>query len=77
MTLNLIIDPAEQVLSEGVLSNMTVGKVESEKTKVMETPFYFLCTGFFEVGAEVQILGAPKNARAGTRRIRIAVREDG
>ncbi|OAX44681.1 hypothetical protein K503DRAFT_795305 [Rhizopogon vinicolor AM-OR11-026] len=77
MTLDLIVDPAEQVLSEGVLSNMALGKLESEETKTVEVPFYFLCTGRFEIGAEVRILDEPKNRRAGASRIRISVREDG
>jgi hypothetical protein len=76
MTLDLIIDPAEQVLSEGVLSSITLGKLESEETKAVEVPFYFLCTGRFEIGAEVRILGAPKDSRAGSSRIRVSVIEE-
>jgi|SRR6267154_3989064 len=77
MALDLIVDPAEQVLSEGVLSDIGVGKLESDETKAVEVPFYFLCTGHFEIAAEVRILGAPKDSRAGASRICISVREDG
>ncbi|KAG1756741.1 TRAPP II complex [Suillus paluster] len=77
MALDLIVDPAEQVLSEGGLSNVVIGKLESEESRDVEVPLYFLCTGRFEIGAEVRILGAPKDSRAGASRVCISVREDG
>lgn len=77
MTLDLIFDPAEQVLWEGVLSNMAMGKLKPDETKTVEVPLCFLCTGRFEIGAEVRIMGAMKNSRAGASRICISVREDG
>lgn len=77
MTLDLIFDPAEQVLWEGVLSNMAIGKLKPDETKTVEVPLCFLCTGRFEIGAEVRIMGAMKDSRAGASRICISVREDG
>lgn len=77
MTLDLIFDPAEQVLWEGVLSNMAIGKLKPDETKTVEVPLCFLCTGRFEIGAEVRMMGAMKDSRAGASRICISVREDG
>jgi len=77
VTLDLIADPAEHVLSGGVLSGISLGKLESKETKAVEVPLYFLCTGRFEIGAEVRILGAPKDVRAGASRVRVSVVEDG
>lgn len=77
MTLDLIFDPAEQVLWEGVLSNMAIGKLKPDETKTVEVPLCFLCTGRFEIGAEVRIMGAMKDSRAGASRICVSVREDG
>lgn len=77
MALDLIFDPAEQVLSEGVSSNITIGKLVPDETKAVEVPLCFLCTGRFEIGAEVRIMGALKDSRAGASRICISVREDG
>lgn len=77
MALDLIFDPADQVLSEGVSSNIAIGKLVPDETKAVEVPLCFLCTGRFEIGAEVRIMGALKDSRAGTSRICISVREDG
>ncbi|KAG2134424.1 TRAPP II complex [Suillus bovinus] len=77
MTLELIFDPAEQVLSEGVLSNIAIGKVQDDETKAVEVPLCFLCTGRFEIGAEVRLMGTLKDNRASASRICISVREDG
>jgi hypothetical protein len=77
MALDLIFDPAEQVLSEGVSSNITIGKLVPDEAKAVEVPLCFLCTGRFEIGAEVRIMGALKDSRAGASRICISVREDG
>lgn len=77
MTLDLIFDPAEQVLSEGVLSSIAIGKVKPDETKAVEVPLCFLCTGRFEIGAEVRIMGTSKGSRASASRICISVREDG
>lgn len=77
MALDLFFDPAEHVLSEGVLSNIAVGKLESEETRAVEVPLCFLCVGRFEIGAEVRVMGAPKDSRAGASRLCISVREDG
>lgn len=77
MALDLIFDPAEQVLLEGVLSNMAIGKLKPDETKTVEVPMCFLCTGRFEIGVEVRIMGDLKNSRAGASRICISVREDG
>lgn len=77
MTLDLIFDPAEQILLEGVISDMAIGKLKPEETKTVEVPLCFLCTGRFEIGAEIRIIGALKDSRAGASRICISVREDG
>ncbi|KAG1765880.1 hypothetical protein EV702DRAFT_1204406 [Suillus placidus] len=77
MALDLMFDPAEQVLLEGVSSNMAIGKLKPDETKAVEVPLCFLCTGRFEIGAEVQITGTLKDSRAGASRICISVREDG
>ncbi|KAG1782538.1 TRAPP II complex [Suillus placidus] len=77
MALDLMFDPAEQVLSEGVLSNMAIGKLKPDETKAVEVPLCFLCTGRFEIGAEVRTTGTLKDSRVGASRICVSVREDG
>lgn len=77
MTLDLVFDPAEQVLSEGVSSNIAIGKLKPDETKAVEVPLCFLCTGRFEIGAEARVMGALRDSRVGASRVCISVREDG
>lgn len=77
MTLDLVFDPAEQVLSEGVSSDIAIGKLKPDETKAVEVPLCFLCTGRFEIGAEARVMGALRDSRVGASRVCISVREDG
>ncbi|KIJ69369.1 hypothetical protein HYDPIDRAFT_24212 [Hydnomerulius pinastri MD-312] len=85
-TLTLLPSPSDHVLSQGTLSGIPLGRIGSGESKVMEVPVCFLCTGTFEVGAEVRMLGSREEGlvdmerdggRVGVGRVRALVREDG
>jgi hypothetical protein len=76
LLVDLNMDPADHIIYEGVLSNIPLGRMESEGTREVEIPLCFLSQGRFEICAEVQILGAPRSERkAGVGQLRAVVRE--
>ncbi|KAI6005920.1 TRAPP II complex [Pisolithus albus] len=74
MTVTLLPSSEENILFEGVLTNIPVGMVEGGQSKTIEIPLCFLCAGKFEIGAEARILGARRESQwAGVSRSCVVV----
>lgn len=52
-------EPAEQIICEGVLSNVPIGRLEPGETQEVEMALSFLAFGRFEITANVRALDAP------------------
>lgn len=75
--IDLDIDPADQVIYEGVLTNIPLGHLEPGESREVETAVCFLSLGRFEIRADVRILGASRSQReAGIGQLRAVVRKE-
>jgi hypothetical protein len=77
LLVDLDIDPADQAIYEGVLSNIPLGYLEAGESRELEMTVGFLSQGRFEIRAEVRILGALRSERrAGVGQLKAVVREE-
>lgn len=75
--LNLSTSHEEYVLSQGSLTDIALGRVESGQSKTAEVPLCFLNDGDFEIAVEARQLGTMgENRRTGTARLWAIVKED-
>ncbi|KAF8894639.1 TRAPP II complex [Infundibulicybe gibba] len=71
-------DPPEHVIHEGVLSDLSVGRLGSGESRTLETALCFLANGRIELGAVVRARGSdpPVNIRAGAGCLTAIMRPD-
>jgi len=77
MMLSLSTSPEEHVLLQGSLTDITLGRVESGQSQVVEVPLCFLSVGYFEIAVEARQLGIMgEKRRTGVARLWAIVKED-
>ena len=77
LTLNLELDPAQHVVYQGELADISVGRLAKGETHEMETPLAFIACGRFDFSAEVWALGRTHgSALVGHGKMRIDVSGD-
>lgn len=70
-------EPSEHVVHEGVLSELSIGRLESGESLKLDTAVCFLACGRFEISADVRAFDSPRiDARAGIGHLIAIVRED-
>ncbi|KAF8136381.1 transport protein Trs120 or TRAPPC9 TRAPP II complex subunit-domain-containing protein [Boletus edulis] len=77
MMLDVSTSPEEQVLLQGSLTDIALGRVESGQSRIVEVPLCFLSVGYFEIAVEARQLGvAGEKRRTGVARLWARVKED-
>lgn len=77
LMLNLSTSPEEHVLVQGSLTDITVGRVESGQSRVVEVPLCFLSLGHFGIAVEARRLGIMGEQRqTGVANLWAIVKED-
>lgn len=76
--MDIEMEPSEHIVSEGVLSELAVGRLESGETREIDTAICFLSKGRFEISAEVRSYDTPWSdaSRAGIGQL-IAIVQSG
>lgn len=59
--------PAEHIISEGVLSDIPVGKLDPKSSTIINVAVTFLAPGSFEFSAAMNAIGRPLNERTAGR----------
>jgi len=72
-TVDVSMEPAEHTISEGVLTDIPIGRLESGESLEVETALCFLCFGRFDIRTEVRTLGMARGSRAGTGQLTAVV----
>ncbi|KAH7914700.1 TRAPP II complex [Hygrophoropsis aurantiaca] len=76
LALDLVIDPQEHVIVEGISSDIPMARLEEGESQTIKIAVCFLCSGRFEFGLEARVLGrSDPSSRAGIGRLRAMVRE--
>ncbi|KAK2466897.1 hypothetical protein APHAL10511_001155 [Amanita phalloides] len=71
--MNLRLEPSEDILYEGVIQNVTLGRLEPGASRKVDTIICFLAYGHFEVLAEVRSVGPDKVSKAGVGHLKITL----
>lgn len=73
LTVNILLDPAQHILYEGVLSDIPIGHLEVGESHEFELPVAFVSCGAFEIAAEAN--GPQGRSRLARSQLRVAVQE--
>jgi hypothetical protein len=73
--MDLVMEPSEHVVYEGVLADLAVGELNSGECREVETALCFLAHGRFEISAEVRAFQPSRvESRAGVGQLVAIVR---
>jgi len=76
LSFDLKLEPVEHVLVEGMLTEISLGRLERGQSIEVETVICFLCLGHFEVAAAVRCLDdVGRDSKAGVGRLKVVVAE--
>ena len=75
-TANTFFEPEKHVIYQGVLQGIPLGEVQSGETRELEVAICFVSCGRFELGAQVEILGAPRGELAGSGHVTVLVEDE-
>ncbi|KAF8628414.1 hypothetical protein AX15_003936 [Amanita polypyramis BW_CC] len=71
--LDFKLEPSEDILYEGVIQDMPIGRLDPGASKEIDTTVCFLACGYFEILAEVRLVGADKLSRAGIGHLKVTL----
>lgn len=78
LTMNLMMEPMEHIISEGVLSDIPLGRLGCGESTEVETGVCFLSLGRFQIDAEIRCVGSGSgDSAAGLGQLGAVVRDEG
>lgn len=76
LVLTVNTDPPEHIIYDGVLSDIPIGRLESNESRSVDIVICFLAEGQFDVSSQLRIVGvAHEDSAAGIGQVRAIVRE--
>lgn len=71
--MNLNMEPSDDILHEGVIQDVPLGRLEPGASREIDTTVCFLAHGYFEVLAEVRLVEAGQFSKAGIGYLKVAL----
>lgn len=71
--MDLNMEPSDEILHEGLIQDVSVGRLEPGASREIDTIVCFLAHGLFEVLAEVRLVEADKVSRVGIGHLKVTL----